>query len=415
MGAVQRLATVVIIGLVALATVLVLYLADESNRIEHEQDEQEAAAIERGTANFLSHCLQCHGPAGEGLLAPGEQGTGRIGLPIGGDTYATQLNQQGLNADGSVWSDPDFGTGLEGRAEYIRNRIANGRVNSQGVVLMPAFSELKNGPLNEEQINELVIFIQNADWNEVYNEAVAEYGGYPTAPPAEVRTGEDAPTPAAETNAELPAFELRMGDNYFEPTELRIPAGTDVAINLVNIGMSDHQFRIDDLGIESDVVGSGQTGQIIVNIPEGTYQYHCPIPGHTEAGMVGQLIADPALNMDLDTGATPAPGDTVQPETEPQETAASGSESFEVNMADSMQFQPAEFSIPANTDVTVTLNNVGVLPHSFVVEGTDIASQEFDGGASGDIVINLPPGTYTFYCGVPGHREAGMVGTLIVE
>lgn len=24
------------------------------------------------------------------------------------------------------------------------------------------------------------------------------------------------------------------------------------------------------------------------------------------------------------------------------------------------------------------------------------------------------PGTYEFYCTVPGHREAGMVGTLIV-
>ena len=24
------------------------------------------------------------------------------------------------------------------------------------------------------------------------------------------------------------------------------------------------------------------------------------------------------------------------------------------------------------------------------------------------------PGTYTFYCHIPGHREAGMVGTLIV-
>ena len=414
MGAVQRLATVVIVGLVSLATVLVLYLADESNRIEHEQAEQQEAAIERGTRNYIANCLQCHGPAGEGLLAPGEQGTGRIGLPIGGETYATALNQQGLNADGSLWSDPDFGSGTEGRAEYIHNRIANGQVNSEGEVLMPAFSELKNGPFNEEQINELVTFIQHADWNEVYNEAVHEYGGYPTAPPAEARTGENAPTPAAETNAELPAFELQMGDNYFEPAELRIPAGTDIAINLVNIGMSDHQFAIDDLGIQSEVVGSGQKLQIVVNIPEGTYQYRCPIPGHTESGMVGQLIADPALNMDLDTGATPAPGETVAPETEPQETAPAGETAIEVNMTE-MQFQPAEISIPANTDVTITLRNVGNLEHNFAVEGTDISSPIFSGGEEGEIVINLPPGTYTFICELPGHKEAGMVGTLIVE
>ena len=41
--------------------------------------------------------MVCHGPAGEGYSEPGAEGTGRIGMPLGGDTElgraATELNQ----------------------------------------------------------------------------------------------------------------------------------------------------------------------------------------------------------------------------------------------------------------------------------------------------------------------------------
>ena len=53
-----------------------------------------------------------------------------------------------------------------------------------GTVLMPAFGQEYNGPLNDSQINELVIMIQHVDWNEVYNTAIQQNGGYPTPPPA---------------------------------------------------------------------------------------------------------------------------------------------------------------------------------------------------------------------------------------
>jgi uncharacterized cupredoxin-like copper-binding protein len=31
------------------------------------------------------------------------------------------------------------------------------------------------------------------------------------------------------------------------------------------------------------------------------------------------------------------------------------------------------------------------------------------------VIVKLKPGTYTFYCSVPGHEQAGMKGTLTVK
>ena len=36
-------------------------------------------------------------------------------------------------------------------------------------------------------------------------------------------------------------------------------------------------------------------------------------------------------------------------------------------------------------------------------------------GETQTVVINAKPGSYEYYCNVPGHKEAGMVGTLVVE
>jgi plastocyanin/mono/diheme cytochrome c family protein len=286
-GSVQKLATVVIVGLVAVSTVLVLYLADENNRIKAEERSQQDDAIERATANYLSLCLPCHGPAGEGLLTPGEQGTGRIGLPLGGNTYATKLNQQGIQADGS----PVPG-GVKARATVIASTIHNGRVPAG----MPAWGEENGGPLNPSQIEELTTMIQNVDWNRVYNEAIKMYGGYPTANPTDPRKtptpstgGTPAATPTTGGGQAAAAATVDMVDIAFDPKEITIPANTAVKVNLANKGAIAHNFNVDQLNVHSGDVQPGGTGSVTITAAPGDYQYYCAVPGHKEAGMVGTL------------------------------------------------------------------------------------------------------------------------------
>ena len=76
-------------------------------------------------------------------------------------------------------------------------------------------------------------------------------------------------------------------------------------------------------------------------------------------------------------------------------------------------FEPNEITIPANTDVTVSLPNEGAAPHNFSIDELGI-SVDIEPGATEETVINAPAGTYEYYCNVPGHKEAGMVGTLTV-
>jgi uncharacterized cupredoxin-like copper-binding protein len=92
----------------------------------------------------------------------------------------------------------------------------------------------------------------------------------------------------------------------------------------------------------------------------------------------------------------------------PAEASAQTVTSFDI------YFEPKEVTIPANTDVTFTLPNDGVSAHDFSIDELGI-QVSLPPGETQSVVINAPPGSYEYYCNVPGHKEAGMVGTLVVE
>jgi plastocyanin len=68
--------------------------------------------------------------------------------------------------------------------------------------------------------------------------------------------------------------------------------------------------------------------------------------------------------------------------------------------------------------VAIDFTNTAPLPHNVTVEsssGSTVgATPTFQGGSKA-LTLNLKPGTYKFYCSVPGHRQAGMEGTLVVK
>jgi uncharacterized cupredoxin-like copper-binding protein len=251
----------------------------------------------------------------------------------------------------------------------------------------------------------------------------------PAAAPAEAPPGtpaaqEVAATPLAPVAAASPAnvesaasqtFDMVAYDIYFEPKEVTIPANTDVTFMIANEGVAPHNFSIDELGIDIDLP-VGATEEVVINAPAGEYEYYCNVPGHKEAGMVGTLI----VTDDAAAGVAPAQA-AVEPAT-PAVTAATpaaggeeqagGAEAMEVVSHD-IFFEPDTLSIPADTDVTVRLPNEGVTPHNFSIDELGI-SVDIAPGATEETVINAPAGEYEYYCNVPGHKQAGMVGTLTV-
>lgn len=92
--------------------------------------------------------------------------------------------------------------------------------------------------------------------------------------------------------------------------------------------------------------------------------------------------------------------------------------SLEANSGGQLEYNTKSLSASAGT-VTIDFTNKSPLPHNVTVEssgGQQVgATPTFQGGAKTLTLSNLKPGTYKFFCSVPGHRQAGMEGTLVVK
>lgn len=119
--------------------------------------------------------------------------------------------------------------------------------------------------------------------------------------------------------------------------------------------------------------------------------------------------------------AAPVPGPTAVPISSPAPDAEASANpsppaeaSVEVEALD-LYFRPTEIVVPAAGASRIVLTNLGYAAHNLTVDELDVELVVGRGGTDALTLVDPPAGTYTFYCSVSGHREAGMIGTLIVE
>jgi uncharacterized cupredoxin-like copper-binding protein len=96
--------------------------------------------------------------------------------------------------------------------------------------------------------------------------------------------------------------------------------------------------------------------------------------------------------------------------------APAGALKLAANPAGQLSYNTKTLSAKAGT-VMIVMANMSPVEHNVTVaQGSKVlgATPTFTGGTR-TLSLKLKPGKYTFYCSVPGHRQAGMEGTLNVS
>jgi uncharacterized cupredoxin-like copper-binding protein len=125
----------------------------------------------------------------------------------------------------------------------------------------------------------------------------------------------------------------------------------------------------------------------------------------------GSSTAAQAPTTSSATSSTPAPA---------SESGASGGSSkvsLQANPEGQLEYNTKSLTAKAGK-VSVDFTNSSSLPHDVTIEspsGQTVGATPTFSGGSKSLSVDLKAGTYKFYCSVPGHRQAGMEGTLTVN
>ena len=115
----------------------------------------------------------------------------------------------------------------------------------------------------------------------------------------------------------------------------------------------------------------------------------------------------PAASSSSTTSSTPAAGG-----------GGGGSTiNVEANPSGNLAYTQTSLTANAGSD-TIDFNNPASTPHNVTIEdssGKTVGATDTITGSKTSTTVDLKAGTYTYFCSVDSHRQAGMEGTLTVK
>jgi plastocyanin len=166
-------------------------------------------------------------------------------------------------------------------------------------------------------------------------------------------------------------------------------------------GMVEHQIQYPPRRVQMDP----QTKKPLVLMP-------ADLVTGSDVTDVAQYVAQSAGKPGKDTGALAQVGAKKA-----QGTAQEKNGTLAIPVAQSgLAYQFASAQAKAG-QVTIESKNPQPIGHDIAIEGNGVNAKGavVQGGGTSKFTTTLKPGTYTFYCSVPGHRQGGMVGKLTVK
>jgi nitrite reductase (NO-forming) len=201
---------------------------------------------------------------------------------------------------------------------------------------------------------------------------------------------------------------------------LRARPGERITVMLVNSGEGTHDIIFPNLNVRSDSISKhGETTSLTFNVPNNDIALEYHDSQYEKIGMKGVLLVGNVI-------AAESQPESVKSVTAPATSGKTVEYTLESGLADGKmvfigkgggidgQINP-DLKAGLGDTVKIHLSSGEGAMHNLYIDELNVQSEDFLGQDTVTVeFIAGNEGTFTYYCAVPGHLQAGMFGTFIV-